>query len=257
MVISMERWRGKVAIVTGASAGIGAAVAKQLVEEGLQVVGLARRSERVEELAKKLQSKKGKLHAVKADISKEEDILNAFKWTSDNLGPVHILVNNAGIIQQTNLTEGDTEKWKRVLDTNVMGLCIATREAVKVMKSNKIDGHIIHINSVGGHGVPNFPGLNVYPASKHAVTALTETLRQELNHLGLKIKITSVSPGGVDTEIAQTNNFEITPQIVEAMKQMPRLRTKMPMLESEDVADSVLYVLSTPPHVQIIFRYTN
>jgi NADP+-dependent farnesol dehydrogenase len=251
MVISMERWRGKVAIVTGASAGIGAAIAKQLVEEGLQVVGLARRSERVEELAKKLQSKKGKLHAVKADISKEEDILNAFKWTSDNLGPVHILVNNAGIIQQTNLTEGDTEKWKRVLDTNVMGLCIATREAVKVMKAKKIDGHIIHINSIAGHTIPNFPGLNVYPASKHAVTALTETLRQEFNHLGLKIKITSVSPGGVDTEIAQTNNFDITPQIVEEMKKMPRLRTKMPMLESEDVADSVLYVLSTPPHVQI------
>jgi NADP+-dependent farnesol dehydrogenase len=99
-------------------------------------------------------------------------------------------VNNAGIIQQTNLTEGDTEKWKRVLDTNVMGLCIATREAVKVMKANKIDGHIIHINSIAGHTVPNFPGLNVYPASKHAVTALTETLRQEFNHLGLKIKIT-------------------------------------------------------------------
>jgi NADP+-dependent farnesol dehydrogenase len=88
------------------------------------VVGLARRVERVEETAKKLQGKKGKLHAVKADISKEEDILKAFKWTSDNLGPVHILVNNAGIIQETNLTGGDTEKWKSIFDTNVMGLCI-------------------------------------------------------------------------------------------------------------------------------------
>jgi NADP+-dependent farnesol dehydrogenase len=154
------------------------------------VVGLARRVERVEETAKKLQGKKGKLHAVKADISKEEDILKAFKWTSDNLGPVHILVNNAGIIQETNLVGGDTEKWKSIFDTNVMGLCIATREAVKIMQDKKIDGHIIHINSTLGHGIPPLPGLNVYPASKFAVTALTETLRHELRHLGLKIKIT-------------------------------------------------------------------
>ncbi|KAJ3660775.1 hypothetical protein Zmor_005206 [Zophobas morio] len=241
MVLSMDRWTGKVAVITGASAGIGAAIAKQLVEEGLQVVGLARRSERVEDLAKQLEGKKGKLHAVKTDISKEEDILKAFKWVSDNLGPVHILINNAGIIQQTNLTEGDTEKWKKIFDTNVLGLCIATREAVKIMKANKIDGHIVHINSVAGHKVPNFPGLNVYPASKYAVTALTETLRQELNHLGLKIKITSVSPGLVGTEIFEANNSSITAEQLQ----------KMNSLESEDIADSVLYVLSTPPHVQV------
>jgi NADP+-dependent farnesol dehydrogenase len=138
VVVSLDRWVGKVAIVTGASGGIGAAIAQQLVEEGLQVVGLARRSERVEELAKKLHGKKGKLHAVKADISKEEDILNAFKWTSDNLGPVHVLVNNAGVAENTNLTtQGDTKKWKNVFDTNVMGLCIATREAVNIMKAKK------------------------------------------------------------------------------------------------------------------------
>ncbi|KAJ3660773.1 hypothetical protein Zmor_005205 [Zophobas morio] len=136
MVLSMDRWRGKVAIVTGASADIGAAIAKQLVEEGLHVVGLARRSERVEDLVKQLEGKKGKLYALKTDISKEKDILKAFKWVSDNLGPVHILINNAGIIQQTNLTEGDTEKWKKIFDTNVLGLCIATREAVKIMKAN-------------------------------------------------------------------------------------------------------------------------
>jgi NADP+-dependent farnesol dehydrogenase len=242
MVVSMDRWRGKVAIVTGASAGIGAAIAEQLVEEGLQVVGLARRVERVEEIAKKLQGKKGKLHAVKADISKEEDILKAFKWTSDNLGPVHILVNNAGIIQETNLIGGDTEKWKSIFDTNVMGLCIATREAVKIMQAKKIDGHIIHINSVLGHRVLPSPGGNVYPASKFAVTALTETLKHELRHLGLKIKITSVSPGIVETEFGR--NAITDPKRIEEMK-------KHPKLTSENVANAVLYVLSTPPDVQI------
>lgn len=86
--------------------------------------------------------------------------------------------------------DGDTEAWKTIFDVNVLGLCIATREAVKSMKENNIDGHIVHINSVVGHQVINYPGLNVYPASKHAVTALTETLRLEFNSLGLKIKIT-------------------------------------------------------------------
>ncbi|XP_044262330.1 farnesol dehydrogenase-like [Tribolium madens] len=244
MVISMDRWRGKVAIVTGASSGIGASIAEKLVIEGLQVAGFARRSERVEKLAKKLQGKKGKLVAVKVDITKEEDIIKGFKWVLDNLGPVHILVNNAGILQPTNLTEGETKMWKKILDTNVLGLCIATREAVKIMKAGKIDGHIVHINSVTGHSVPKIPNLNVYPASKHAVTALTESLRQELNQLGLKIKITSVSPGAVETEIVQANGFEIPPEV-------EVLRKGTPMMKSEDIADSVLYALGTPPHVQV------
>ncbi|KAJ3660772.1 hypothetical protein Zmor_005204 [Zophobas morio] len=241
MVLSMERWVGKAAVVTGASAGIGAEIAKKLVEEGLKVVGLARRSERVEELSKQLQDKKGKLYAYRTDISKEEDVLQAFKWTSENVGPVHILINNAGIIQQTNLTEGDTDKWKKIFDTNVLGLCIATREAVKIMKANQIDGHIVHINSVVGHTVPNYPGQNVYPASKYAVTALTETLRQELNHLELKIKITSVSPGVTDTEILECNDFDVNPEDWKGI----------PYLKAEDIADGVIYVLSTPPHVQV------
>lgn len=147
--------------------------------------------ERIEKLAKQLEGKKGKLYALKADLTKEDDILKAFEWTKSNLGPVHVLINNAGCaVLTTNLMEGDTELWKRVLDLNVLGLCIATREAVNDMRENNVNGHIIHINSVAGHIVPSFPTFNVYPASKFAVTALTETLRQELNSIGSKIKIT-------------------------------------------------------------------
>lgn len=155
-----------------------------------KVVGLARRSQLVEKLSTKLVGKKGKLYAIKADISQEEDILAAFNWVKENLGPIHILINNAGVLQDTNLIDGETNKWKIIFDTNVLGLCMATREAVKIMRAHNIDGQIIHINSVAGHGVPNFPGINVYPASKHAVTALTESLRQELNRIGSNIKIT-------------------------------------------------------------------
>ena len=103
---------------------------------------------------------------------------------------MHILINNAGIVIYGTLTEGKTEDWKKTFDLAVIGLCIATREAVKIMKANQINGHIVHINALLGHKVLPIPDMNVYAASKFATTALTETLRQELNHLGLKIKIT-------------------------------------------------------------------
>ncbi|XP_063929818.1 farnesol dehydrogenase-like [Zophobas morio] len=244
MVVSMDRWSGKVVIVTGASSGIGAATAEALVESGLIVVGLARRSELVEEHAKKISDKKGKLHAFKCDIRKEEDILKAFDWTTKNLGPVHILINNADIGSGgKHLLEGKTEDWKAIFDVNVLGLCIATREAVKIMKENNINGHIVHINSIAGHKLINIPGLNVYPGSKYAVTALTETLRQELNHLGLKIKVTSVSPGFVETEMT-TFNKNNTPERLAILNSSPSLK-------AEDIADAIVYALLTPEHVQV------
>lgn len=124
MVLSMDRWRGKVAVVTGASAGIGAAISQKLVHEGLQVVGLDRRHETVKELSKKLikEGARGKLYVYKADVTQEEELLRAFKWIKENLGTIHILINNAGVIQITNLIEGNTEKWRKVFDTNVLGL---------------------------------------------------------------------------------------------------------------------------------------
>lgn len=116
------------------------------------------------------------------------------EWTRTNVGPIHILVNNAGWARTGSLIEGDeeaTDVWRKVFDLNVLGLCIATREAVKAMKEGGIDGHVIHVNSVAGHYVPAvLKSVNVYPASKHAVTALTETLRQELAAAGSKIKVT-------------------------------------------------------------------
>ncbi|CAH1119604.1 unnamed protein product [Phaedon cochleariae] len=242
MVLSMERWVGKVAVVTGASSGIGAAIAQMLVENGVIVVGLARRSEEIEKLAKTLSGKKGKLYAVKADLSKEEDIKNAFKWASKNVGPVQILVNNAGIHDKSSLIDGDTDKWRNTININVVALCIATREAIKIMRDNKIEGHIIHINSVAGHKVPSLISVDVYSPSKYAVTALTETLRLEINALKLKVKITSISPGVVDTPI-----FDEEFRKNEMVKDLLANRS----LKPEDISDAAQYALSTPPSVQV------
>ncbi|GLV36702.1 prestin [Carabus blaptoides fortunei] len=207
------------------------------------VVGLARRVERIEELSNELLDQPAKLYPLKCDISKEEDIVEAFEWIKSNVGSVSIMINNAGLTRPTTLIDGDVQEWKTIFDVNVIGLCICTREAIKSMQENEIDGQIIHINSIVGHYVTASPEpiLNVYPASKFAVTALTETLRQDLRHAGSKIKITSISPGVVETEFQDGFPDE---NIKEAVKGIPHL-------VPEDLADAVHYVLTTPPHVQI------
>lgn len=191
---NMERWVGKVAVVTGASAGIGAQIVIDLVNAGMIVVGLARRAERVELLKSQIStSATGVLHPLKCDVTSEADIKKAFTWTIENLGGVDVLINNAGITRQFKLIDNDnTSLIKEIIDTNVMGVVLCTREAFQSMKSRKFDGHIIIINSICGHYVPSIPGtsLNIYPSSKYAVTAMTEVLRQEFQQAGTGVKIT-------------------------------------------------------------------
>ncbi|XP_011492952.2 farnesol dehydrogenase-like [Aedes aegypti] len=232
----MDRWIGKVAVVTGSSSGIGAAIAKDLAEAGMVVVGLARRVERVEALKQHLtESARDRLHAFKCDVSREEDILKAFGWIEEKFGGVDVLINNAGILPEADLLEaGNSQALRDVMDTNVMGLVLCSREACLSMKKRSVDGHVVHINSIAGHRVPNFPKLNIYVASKHAVTAITETMRNELRKEGTGIKVTSISPGMVETEILPDS-----------------IRSTMPILKSEDISEAVLYVLGTPPRVQV------
>ncbi|XP_044729973.1 farnesol dehydrogenase-like [Chrysoperla carnea] len=240
----MEQWKGKTAIVTGASAGIGAEIVKQLAKHDIKVFALARRAERLQELVKSVPG--GQIYPLCCDISKEEDILRVFAEVKRIAGGVDILINNAGIIVSNFLFDGETSDWERLFKTNVIGLCVATREACKSMMERDVNGHIIHINSVLGHHVPAFAaklvGLNAYPASKHAVTGLAETLRLELlNNNNNKIKVTSVSPGLVDTELDTAANKDF----------IANARTVMKPLDPIDVANAVVYALSTPPHALV------
>lgn len=123
-------------------------------------------------------------------MTKEEDILRAFTWTKENIGPVHILINNAGIYRSTPFSNFKSEDAKSVFDLNVVSLTIATREALKLFKESDISGHIININSVAGHNVAEYDGIGVYTASKHAVTALSKSLNFELRKANLRTKIT-------------------------------------------------------------------
>lgn len=193
----MDRWLGKVAVVTGASAGIGAATTLGLVKVGLKVIGLARRVEKVEELRHQIPADaKGSLFSYKCDVSSEADIKAAFNWITENFGGVDVLVNNAGVFMSTTLSgTGDSELLKQTLDTNVMGTVLCTREAYQSMKSRGVAGHVFIVNSVVGHSVPfmpNFTSFNMYPASKYALTAITEILRQEFISDKSKVKVTVI-----------------------------------------------------------------
>ncbi|KAI4461844.1 dehydrogenase/reductase sdr family member 11 [Holotrichia oblita] len=237
----MEQYKDKVAIVTGASSGIGAAIVSQLLGAGMKVVGLARRKEKIEELNNGYPNK---LFAVQVDLTKSEDILSAFKWITENVGPLHVLINNAGIICNKTIFEADIHHWQKLIDTNLLGLAIATKEAIRIMKSHNINGSIININSIAGHYYLNMPGTTIYQASKFGVTAFTELTRLELAREGTKIRISSISPGLVDTEmILKYKN--------ESKNEHEKYVQSSPILKSEDIANAVTYILSNPLNVQV------
>ncbi|KAH8382059.1 hypothetical protein KR009_001592, partial [Drosophila setifemur] len=238
----MNRWLNRVAVVTGASSGIGAACCRDLVAKGMVVVGLARREQRLQELKSSLPAEQAdRFHGRSCDVTNEQQVIDAFAWIDRDLGGADVLVNNAGIVRRINITdEGNSDDLRAILDTNVLGVTWCTRQMFRSLQRRKVlDGHVVLINSVAGHKVPVVEGfsLNMYAPSKHAITALTEVLRQEFMNQGSQTKITSISPGAVDTEIFDKSLVENS--------------SGMPMLRSEDVADAVSYCIQTPPNVQI------
>lgn len=222
--------KDKVAIVTGASSGIGAGVVKELLQSGMKVVGLARRKAKVEELG---EGYEGKLFAIEADVTKTEDILRAFNWTEENVGPVYVLVNNAGILHMSPIEVFEIDKLEQVLQTNLLAVTICTKEAVRRMKANNVDGFIININSIGGHHILTFPGQSIYTTSKHGVTAFTESIRWELASSGSKIRISSLSPGLVESEM--------TTSVI----------NDHPYIRSKDIGKAVKYIVTQPAAVNI------
>ncbi|MGD1861588.1 MAG: SDR family NAD(P)-dependent oxidoreductase [Leptolyngbyaceae cyanobacterium] len=230
-----------VALVTGASSGIGAAIARKLAAQGYRLAICARRRDRLAALQQELTANGAEVLSQAADLRQEADILAVFAAIRQQWGGVDVLINNAGLGHKSPLMSGETKAWREMLDVNVLALCICTREAVKDMQQRGDRGHIVHISSLSGHRVPGASG--VYAASKFAVRALTEALRQELRAANSAIRVSSVSPGFAETEFAE--KYHRDPAKAAA------IYSQFPVLQAADVANAVVYVLSQPDYVQV------
>lgn len=237
----MPNHAGQVAMITGASSGIGRAIAHRLAQEGYRLALCARRGDRLWALREELEDLGAEVLIQPVDLRQEAEILGFFHAVRQAWGGVDVLVNNAGLGHKQSLLEGDTEAWRDMLEVNVLALCICTREASRDMRAKGGRGHIVHISSMSGHRVPE--GSGMYSATKFAVRSLTEGLRLELRAAGLDIRISSISPGFVETEFAEKYH--------QSKAKGQEVYRKYPVLQPQDIAEAVAYILHQPEHVQV------
>ena len=231
---------GKVAIVTGASSGIGEATALMLAREGAKVALAARRQERLENLAKRITDNGGQAIPVVTDIADERQTYEMINKTNFHWGSVDILVNNAGVMLTSPIDGADTSEWRRMIDINFLGLMYATHAVLPFMKAQG-EGHIINISSLLGRIA--FANFGVYNATKFGVGAFSEVLRQEVYKD--KVRVTVIEPGAVVTELVDRITDPQSKQLTKSFVQ------SMTALESEDIASAILYALTQPSRVNV------
>jgi NADP-dependent 3-hydroxy acid dehydrogenase YdfG len=232
--------KDKVAIVTGASSGIGYATALALSRAGAKVAAGARRMDRLESLQSEITKNQGEIFIQKLDVTIKSEC-DAFadavirKW-----GAIDILVNNAGLQPLSFFKNLKVEEWDKMIDVNIRGVLYCTAAVISHMM-NKKSGHIVNISSVAGRIV--YPAGSVYCATKHAVTAFSEGLRQEFSQRS-NIRVTCIEPGVVATELTNTITDEALEKYVERTKQMEAL-------QAEDIADAIVFAVQSPSHVNV------
>jgi NADP-dependent 3-hydroxy acid dehydrogenase YdfG len=233
--------RGNVALVTGASSGIGEATALTLAKAGAAVAVGARRQDRVDALAERIEADGGRALAHRVDVA-DEDAARAFvRAAHDELGGLDVIVNNAGVMLLGPVAGADTEQWRRMIGVNLLGLLYCTHAALELMATAG-GGHIVNVSSVAGRRAT--AGAAVYNMTKFGVHAFSEALRQEALHAG--VRVTIVAPGYVETELQGHNE---NPLVVRTMESM---REKIgDVLQAGDIADAILYAVTRPPHVDI------
>ena len=236
----MQKLNGKVAVVTGASSGIGEATAEALAAEGAAVVVAARREERLADLAKRIEEGGGRVLAAACDVADEDQAHGLIRKAEEEFGRVDILVNNAGVMLLSTVGKGLSDEWRRMFDVNVLGLLYTTDAAVEMMKRQG-GGHLVNISSVAGRKVTR-DASGVYAGSKFAVGAISEGLRQEL--LEDNIRVTIVEPGAVATELTD----HITDE--DAKESLGGL-LNLEILEAEDIANAIIYAVTQPARVSV------
>ena len=187
---------GKVVVITGASSGFGEVAARHLSEEGAAVALGARRTQRIEQLAKEINDNGGKAIAVTTDVTDKEQVKALVDKAVEAFGQIDVMLNNAGLMPLAPLEKLRTDEWDQMIDVNIKGVLYGIAAALPHMKERK-SGHIINVSSVAGHVIG--PGGAVYSATKSAVRVISEGLRQEVKSYNLRTTI--ISPGAVDTEL--------------------------------------------------------
>jgi NADP-dependent 3-hydroxy acid dehydrogenase YdfG len=231
---------GKVAIVTGASSGIGHATAIALSKVGANVAIGARRTDLLDKLQNEIIQSGGNVFSQKLDVAQKSDCDSFVKATVKKYGAIDILVNNAGLMPLSFVKRLKVDEWDKMIDVNIKGVLYCTAAVLPYMLE-KQSGHIINISSVAGRVV--FPAGSVYCATKHAVTAFSEGLRQELSPRS-NIRITTIEPGVVATELTNTITDDSLKGFVENTK-------KMEALKAEDIANAILFAVQAPIHVNV------
>jgi NADP-dependent 3-hydroxy acid dehydrogenase YdfG len=231
---------GRRVAITGASSGIGEATALALAREGAGVALGARRSDRIEELARRIEGDGGRAAAIAVDVTDEEQAHAFVREAHSQLGGLDALVNNAGVMLLGPIEGTDTDQWRQMVDVNVLGLLYCTQAALPLMRDGG-GGNVVNISSVAGR-VGN-PGSAVYNATKWAVVGFSEALRKEA--APSNVRVTCVEPGYVRTELQGHNEGPV----LEAIERMQEEIGDV--LEADDLADAILYVLAAAPRVSV------
>ena len=230
---------GKVAVVTGASSGIGEATALALAREGASLLLGARREDRLRALAERIESEGGRAIARPVDLSDEEQVTAFIHAAHDELGGLHVLVNNAGVMLLGPVAGADVADWRQMIEVNLLGLLLCTHAALPVM-AQAGGGDIVNLSSVAGRRAS--AGAAVYNMTKFGVHAFSEALRQEALHAN--IRVTVVAPGFVETELQGHNT---NPVVVQAME---RSREQIgEVLRPDDIAEAIAFAVTRPAHV--------
>jgi NADP-dependent 3-hydroxy acid dehydrogenase YdfG len=242
--MSYENLSGRTAVVTGAASGIGEAVAVLLAARGARVALLARRGERLEEIAAKIRADGGQALAVVADVTDDASVQAAKERIEETYGRVDLVVNNAGVMLPNPVDDGRIDEWQRMLDTNVTGVLRMIRAFTADLVEAAAEGRtadLVNISSIGAH-IP-FPTYAVYGATKAAVTYLSQSLRTEFGPRD--VRVTNIEPGLTQTELAtHVDSAELSGQLDGMLEAMGALT-------SEEVADVIAYAISRPRHVNL------
>ena len=228
-----------IALITGATSGIGKATAIKLVKSGYDLIITGRRKERLDQMADEL-GLVSNIHSLAFDVRNREETFQAINSLSENWKKIDVLVNNAGLaVGLGSLHDGNPDDWDRMIDTNIKGVLNMLKAVIPLMiKNNR--GHILNISSIAAKEV--YPNGNVYCATKHALDAITASVRMEL--LPYPIKVTSINPGMVETE------FSIV-RFKGDEDRATKVYENVTPLKADDIAEVIQYCIQTPPHMNL------